>query len=199
MPKKFFFTLSNEQQSKYIRQGRAMHIMAALLLFCYVLSYAGQFQENWMIVLGVILPALTIFFVALFKADLLMDANNNRIFRILESGFLMMGCMHFLQLDQLLPALLFGLVSAIMLFLLWMESRILQTQHILFNESVIELELPLATKKYTWNELQAVMIKNDYLTLSFKDSTIRQLRIKDDYPPQVEGDFLFFCKDCIAR
>ncbi len=178
-------------------QSRAMHIMACILLIIYAFPYMADFSENWMMLLGVSLPAITILAVTLFKKSLVRDINNNRVFRILEGGFLMMGSMHYLQADKYLPAIVFGMSALFILFLLWMEGRILQDQYIVFDQSQIEVELPLATRKYAWSEIQAVMIRNEFLTLSYKDSTIQQLKIQPEFVENEEGDFLFFCQDRI--
>ncbi|HOZ52615.1 MAG TPA: hypothetical protein PLU17_12200 [Chitinophagaceae bacterium] len=199
MHNQFHFKLSNDRLSKYTLQSRSMHIMASILLIIYALPYTLKISEDWMMVIGILLPAITILIISLFKKTLLADVNNNRVFRILEIGFLIMGSMHYLQINQNLPALLFGAVSIFMGFLLWMESRILHDQYILFDRSKIEIELPLSTKKYQWQELQAVMIKNEFITLSFKDNKIHQVKIKPNFVENEEGDFLFFCQDCIRN
>jgi len=173
--------------------------MASILLIIYALPYTLKISEDWMMVIGILLPAITILIISLFKKTLLADVNNNRVFRILEIGFLIMGSMHYLQINHNLPALLFGAVAMFMGFLLWMESRILHDQYILFDRSKIEIELPLSTKKYQWQELQAVMIKNEFITLSFKDNKIHQVKIKPNFVENEEGDFLFFCQDCIRN
>jgi hypothetical protein len=108
-----------------------------------------------------------------------------------------MGSMHYLQADKVLPAIVFGMAALFILFLLWMEGRILQDQYIVFEDSHIEVELPLATRTYAWNELQAVMIRDEFLTLSYKDTTIQQLKIQPEFIENEEGDFLFFCQDRI--
>ncbi len=173
--------------------------MACILLIIYALPYAGDIAENWMLLFGIMSPAVTILILTLFKRKLVNDSNNNRIFRILEGGFLMMGCMHYLQINMNLPAILYGMSALFILFLLWMESRILQDQYILFTTSQIEVEWPLKTTRFSWKDLQAVMIKNEFLTLSYKDSTIQQLKIQPDFNENEEGDFLFFCQDCIRK
>ena len=197
MHKQFHIKLQHDTLPRYLTQSRAMHIMACILLIIYALPYLADFSDNWMMLLGVSLPAITILAVTLFKKSLVRDINNNRVFRILEGGFLMMGSMHYLQADKYLPAIVFGMSALFILFLLWMEGRILQDQYIVFDQSQIEVELPLATRKYAWSEIQAVMIRNEFLTLSYKDSTIQQLKIQPEFVENEEGDFLFFCQDRI--
>ncbi|MCF8292607.1 MAG: hypothetical protein K9I70_02245 [Chitinophagaceae bacterium] len=197
MHKQFHIKLQHDTLPRYLTQSRAMHIMACILLIIYALPYLADFSDNWMMLLGISLPAITILAVTLFKSKLVRDINNNRVFRILEGGFLLMGSMHYLQADKVLPAIVFGMAALFILFLLWMEGRILQDQYIVFEDSHIEVELPLATRTYAWNELQAVMIRDEFLTLSYKDATIQQLKIQPEFIENEEGDFLFFCQDRI--
>ncbi len=173
--------------------------MAALLLIVYGLPFAINFSENWIMLLGVLLPSITILIVSIFKKGLIQDVNNNRVFRILEAGFLMMGCMHYLQINKNLPAILFGIVSLFILFLVWMESRILQDQYAVFEVSHIEIERPLSTKKFYWNQLNDVVLKNNLITLHVNDDTFEQIRIQENLSETEAGDFLFFCKDTIGR
>jgi hypothetical protein len=197
MHKQFHIKLQHDKLPRYLKQSRAMHIMACILLIIYALPYLADFSDNWMMLLGISLPAITILAVTLFRNKLVRDINNNRVFRILEGGFLLMGSMHYLQADKVLPAIVFGMAALFILFLLWMEGRILQDQYIVFEDSHIEVELPLATRTYAWNELQAVMIRDEFLTLSYKDTTIQQLKIQPEFIENEEGDFLFFCQDRI--
>jgi hypothetical protein len=197
MHKQFHIKLQHDKLPRYLKQSRAMHIMACILLIIYALPYLADFSDNWMMLLGISLPAITILAVTLFRNKLVRDINNNRVFRILEGGFLLMGSMHYLQADKVLPAIVFGMAALFILFLLWMEGRILQDQYIVFEDSHIEVELPLATRTYAWSELQAVMIRDEFLTLSYKDTTIQQLKIQPEFIENEEGDFLFFCQDRI--
>ena len=200
MRKEFQFLVQDENRKRrYFTQCRAMHIMAALLLIVYTLPYIIDFKENWVYILAILIPSLLILFLSLFKKELITEVNNNRVFRVIEAGFLMMGCMHYLQTGQNIPALLFGLASLFMLFLLWMESRIFRDQYIIFNEDKVEVDLPIGRKRYDWGQLHAVMLQQDFITLSFKDNTIQQLNVRQWYSELEAGDFLFFCKDCIRK
>lgn len=194
MQNEFHFKLRNDQLSKYLMQSRAMHIMAAILLIVYGLPFLRNFSDEWIMVLGVFLPSITVLLVSIFKSSLLRDANNNRVFRILEAGFLLMGSMHYLQTSNNMAALFFAFVACVMLVLLWMESRILHDQFAVFTPAVIELELPFTTKKYRWNEVQQVVLKNEYLTLTFKENRYTQVGIYPNFTEEEKIDFEFFCQ-----
>lgn len=200
MGKQFTFTLQpDDRYRRSLNQCRAMHIMAAIMLVLYAFPYAFTYETDWVYLLGILVPALVILWIAIARRSLIEDANTNRIFRILEAGFLMMGSMHYLQVDQTMPAILYGLVSLVMLFLLWMESRLFVEKHIYVNDEKVEVEFPLGTRSYPWQQLHAVMLQDAIITLSFKDNTIHQLAIKPDYTELEAGDFLFFCQDCIRK
>jgi low affinity Fe/Cu permease len=82
MHKQFHIKLQHDKLPRYLKQSRAMHIMACILLIIYALPYLADFSDNWMMLLGISLPAITILAVTLFRNKLVRDINNNRVFRI---------------------------------------------------------------------------------------------------------------------
>jgi hypothetical protein len=177
----FFYLLINENVRKYASQRISMHIMAGLFLVFYGLQYLPTYNENWMYLVGILPVSILVILLSIFKKVLFLDINNNRIFRILETGFLMMACMHFLQTNQHIAAVLYGLVSLLILYLLSFESRMLQEQYIIFNKDKIQIELPIFTKNIKWSALKNVVQKNDFLTFEFKNDTFAQYKIKHGY------------------
>ena len=148
----FFYLLINEKARIYASQRIAMHIMAGLFLVFYALQYLPTYNENWMYLVGILPVSILVILLAIFKKALFLDINNNRIFRILETGFLMMACMHFVQTNQYISAILYGFVSLLILYLFSIESRMLQEQYVIFNKEKIQVELPIFTKKIKWSE-----------------------------------------------
>jgi hypothetical protein len=177
----FFYLLINENVRKYASQRISMHIMAGLFLVFYGLQYLPTYSVNWMYLVGILPVSILVILLSIFKKVLFLDINNNRIFRILETGFLMMACMHFLQTNQHIAAVLYGLVSLLILYLLSFESRMLQEQYIIFNKDKIQIELPIFTKNIKWSALKNVVQKNDFLTFEFKNDTFAQYKIKHGY------------------
>jgi hypothetical protein len=179
MHNRYAFRLIHEKQGLYYAQGRAMHIMAGILLFLYAFPYFLSFSDQWIMGLGVGLPSLMILAVALFKRPLLQLPDNNRMFRILEAGFLIMGSMHFLQKNQILPCLFFAFVASVMMFLLYLESRIFQPQGLYLGDEGVIVELPLATKSFSWTTIQDLQYRNHYITITMKDGRQLQFRVAE--------------------
>jgi hypothetical protein len=194
MHKHFYFKLHKEDNPRRYLQSRAMHVMAALFLLFYGMQYIIAVETNWIQLLAILPPSILIIVLVIFKRSLFTDPNNNRIFRILEIGFLMMGCMHFLQKDHNLAALLYGFVASFILLIMWMENRIFHDQYIDFKEEKITIELPLYTKSISWDAVKQVMIKNHYLSVEYKDLSMSQYNIIDSLTVEEKEAFFEFCK-----
>ncbi|MBL7766525.1 MAG: hypothetical protein JNJ58_10550 [Chitinophagaceae bacterium] len=197
MPRQFYFLRIIEDLPKRIRQCKAMHLMASLLLLIYGLQYLLLEELSWIYVLALIPPPLLIIFMTIFKKNFVADPANNRIFRILEAGFLLMGSMHFLQNNQVVPALLFGFASLLTAGLLWMESRIFGEQFIDFSEEGVSIQLALQDKKIPWSQIHNILIRNHYLSIVFSDGQAQQYLIRNHYNDDELILFFSFCREKI--
>lgn len=193
----FHILRSQENLPKRYRQARAMHIIAGLMLLPYALEYALKSPPQWMELIGILIPALCVVFVPLFRPRLLQTNEANRIFRILEAGFLIMGGMHFLQNKLPLIALLFIFLSGVMLLLLWMESRIFQEQYIRIDAAGILIEWPLRNQKIPFTQIKKLVFNQQYLTLIFRNEEIRQFAIEQTYHPEEIQELQSFLKQQI--
>ena len=198
MSRRFYFQLRREDKAKKQLQSRSIHVMAAILMLVYGLQYLLMPEISWLQILAVVPPSFLLILLVLFKRSIFSDINNNRIFRILEMGFLLMGSMHFLQKDQLAAALIYFFVCAFLFVVMWMENRIFQPQYIDFEEDQIRIELPLTTKRLSWREVQKVTMKNHYLTLHADENHYRQYKVIDALTPQEWEEFQLFCQEKIT-
>lgn len=199
MLKHFYFKIIKEDIAKRYMQSRAMHVMAAIFLFFYGMYYLLQGDESWMMILAIVPPSLLIIILVIFKRRLFEDANNNKVFRILECGFLVMATLFYWDEHKIIISIIYGLVSAVTLILFWMENRLFHDQYIGILDNMIEVELPFFTKKYTWKEVEQVTIKNHYLSLQLKGNKFLQLRIEDDLDEEQRTHFFEYCQQRIAK
>ncbi len=198
-PRLFSLRLLPEDVSRRRMQARAMHVMVSLFMLFYGLQYLLEPEINWLQLIALLPPSLLIVILVLFKRSLFDDPGNNRIFRILEMGFLLMGSMHFLQRGNDWTALLYFALCLMVFFLLRMESRFFQPLYVDFYEDFIVLELPLRDKRIAWKELQAVTLKNHFLTLHTHQNSFRQYRVDDRSVHFSASDLLSFCDRKIAE
>lgn len=192
--KLYSFRIVHEDMPRRRLQARSLHVMVSFFMLFYGLQYLMEPDINWLQLIALVPPSLLIMVLVMFKRRLFDDPGNNRIFRILEMGFLLMGSMHFLQRGADWTALLYVVLCAMVFLLLRMETRIFQHQYIDFFESGALLELPLRDRKLTWHEVSSVTLKNHYLTFHRKEKGNVQFRVHDQDLPFSIADFMAFCE-----
>jgi hypothetical protein len=198
MSRHFYVEIEKEDIAKRYMQSRAMHAMAAIFMFVYGLQYLLQPEVDWWQLVAIVPPSLLLIALILFKRRLFDDANNNRIFRILEMGFLLMGSMHFLQKNQLLASVVYLLVCAFLGLVFWMESRLFQAQYIDMKEDNLVIELPLRNLQLSWTEVQKVTLKNHYLTFHLRNGKYREFRVKDHFTEEERIGFESLCREKVV-
>jgi hypothetical protein len=199
MLRHFYFRLVPPQLGKRYAQCRSIHIMAGILMFVYTLFFIEKFSQNWMQLLAMAPPALVIIALAIFKKEIIVDAQNNRIFRILEAGILLMGAIGFLQKDHIGPTILFGLFAVFLLIILYIENRLFTSQYIDVTENGISIALPTHDKKMEWALLKNIIVKGDYFTVEDADGAIRQYPIVNSLNEEEFIQFNYFCAKYLSR
>lgn len=185
----FYFRLQKDNLEKRYKQCTAMHIMSALVLIFYGLHYLSSDNGEWMYVFAIVPASIMIIFLALFRKNMFHDANTNRTFRILEIGLLMLGAMHFFQLQSWWAAILFSIVCAVVMLLAWMENRIFQAQFIDITDQNISVATSLYDKHFNWKDIQNIILKHDFITFHFNDDRFQQYRIFEEYSLQDQAEF----------
>lgn len=198
MPSHFYFQIVHEDLPKRRMQSRALHAMAALLILVYGIQYLLKPQVDWWQLLAIIPPAFLLLWLIVFKRKMFDEPATNRIFRILEMGFLAMGSMHFMQKNVWIPAIFYLFFCVILILILKLESRIFSPQYLDFEDKRIVIDFPLKTSCITWDKLERITLKNHYLTFHLKNGKYREFRIKDQFLPEERSTFDHMCKHRIG-
>jgi hypothetical protein len=110
-----------------------------------------------------------------------------------------MGCLHFLQHDNIISTVLYVVVTLFIGLILWMENRIFHDQFIDFVEKEVMVELPLCNKKIAWKNITQVTLKNHYLSLELPNNKLLQYRVKDTMTAEERIEFTRFCEERCGR
>lgn len=188
----FYFRLVYEDLEKKYIQCRSIHIMAAILMLIYALLFIENYEENWMQIVMLSPPALVIMFLAIFKKRLITDSQNNRIFRILESGILIMASLRYLQSNQYPPAIFFGLFALFLLYILFMEHRLFSPQFIDVTAFGVSIALPTHNKKIEWFDIKNIVVKGQYFTLETTTKKVWQYKIANSLTADEFSQFLTY-------
>lgn len=199
MLRHFYFRLLPPQLGKRYAQCRSIHIMAGILMFIYALFFVENFSQNWMQFLAMAPPAIVIIVLAIFKKNLIVDSQNNRVFRILEAGILLMAAIGFLQKNQMAPSILYGLFAVFLLLILYIENRMFSSQYIDVTESGVSVALPTHDKKMEWDRIRNIVVKGNYFTLEEKEGVIRQYPIVNSLTEDEFVQFNYFCDNYLRR
>lgn len=196
MPEAYHFRILLEDLPKHRLQGRAMHVMLALFMLFYGLQFVMKGDIAWWQLLAVLPPAILIPALVIFRRRLFDEPENNRLFRILEAGFLLMGSMHFLQRNLLGVSVLYFFVCVFAVLLLWLESRLFRRQLVRVSKEGIQADAPLRAVNISWADTERVTLKNHYLTLHLKNNHTMQWCVDDRFLVGNEETFLQFCERC---
>ena len=87
------------------------------------------------------------------------------------------------------------LIIALSLFLFGMLSSYFNLSHrIHINEQLIVLQNGIFGKSYNWSEFSNVILKDELLTLDFKNNRLIQLVVDVNFTPVNEIEFNEFCR-----
>jgi hypothetical protein len=191
----WFRIVRNDLRLRHM-QSRALHVMAALFMLLYALQYFNE-EASWLYLMMLFPPPITIIALVIFKRRIFEELANLRMFRILEIGFLIMGCMHFLQKNNDVLALLFLLVASFIGLIFYMETRLFSAQYIVFYKSHIEVPTLWRTKHIAWHTINKVVLRRPYLTILFPKERYMQWPIADaNNEASFDNQFASFCEEC---
>lgn len=191
MHNQFSFRILRDDIEKRCKQSRAMHIMASMLIIFFGLRFI--FQSDWTMLLGFTLPAFMVLLVSLFKAKQLRIVEYNRVFRILEIGFLAVAAERYFHEPNLWMGLFFTCVAFIIALIFWLEARIFTAQFIDFHEVNIFIPGALSDKKYGYATIENIIYRAPYLTIQFKNQDFRQIKVEPEFSHFDEDEFRQFC------
>lgn len=191
MHNQFSFRILRDDIDKRFKQSRAMHIMASILIIFFGLRFI--FQLDWTMLLGFTLPSTMVLLVSLFKAKQLRIIEYNRVFRILEIGFLAVAAERYFHEPNLWMGLFFSCCAFIIALIFWMEARLFSGQFIDFHEVNILIPGSLSDKKFEYSTIENIIYRAPYLTIQFKNQDFRQIKVEPEFSPFDEDEFRQFC------
>ena len=157
-----------------------MHGLAGILFMLNGIGVYNSPHPNW---------AMAIFFIVLGFGSLLFPflmrrLNNiqsaNSLARLVQAFVSFTGCLYFLShLQPLIGVLLFltGIASA---YIGWAEYKIFQPCFVKIDMMGVILPTTFSERLIGWNQLNNVILRNDLLTIDFKNNKVLQLEVLDE-------------------
>jgi hypothetical protein len=168
-------------------QSMAMHALIAFALMgfgtisyvFYAYSYVSTQSHQplaqfklWALIMLVF--GLLLFMVIFFRKNWLIYPKNNRLFRIFE----LVLCITFVALSYMhnekMPAAIFGILSAGILFALIKEGDAPKEIAVIINDAGIQLPPMARNRQLKWTETDSVMLKHGTITIECADNHFYQ-------------------------
>src|SRR3954464_12181519 len=157
-----------------------MHMLIGLL---FLLNGIGIYKS------AVPNPGMTIFFFILGVASIgfpfiMKRFSNiqaaNSITRMVQSFTCFTGCLYFLSHLEPMIGLLLLLTGIAAAYIGWAEYKIFQPAFARIDITGITLPTTFSERLIGWNQLNNVILRDDLLTLDFKNNKILQLEVLDE-------------------
>lgn len=166
-----------------IRLLPVMHGLTGILfLFNTVSVYQGE-QPNWLLAIFFLAMGLGCIAFPFIMKRFKKFSEANSIARLVEAFICLTSCLYFLSHKNPLTGLFLLLVGICLAYVGWMEYKIFQPSFIRFDTTGITLPTTFSTKLVGWNELNNVILRNDLLTIDYKNNKILQLEVLDEPTP----------------
>lgn len=166
-----------------LRLQPVMHGMIGILFLFNVIGVYKMANPNWvMAALFIVMGSASLLFPFMLRRVRKITETNS-VLRMLQAFTLLSGCLFFLSHMQPLIGLTLLLAGLGVAYIGYAEYRILQPAYVSTDTSGISLPTVFGQRRHGWNEMKNVILRNDLLTLDFKNNKILQLEVLDEFGP----------------
>jgi len=163
-----------------LRLQPAMHMLIGIL---FLLNGIGIYKSpipNWsMAVFFLILGFASIAFPFFMKRFSNIQAANS-LTRMIQAFTCFTGCLYFLENKEPLIGLLLLLTGVASAYIGYAEYKIFQPAFARIDMMGITLPTTFSERLIGWNQLNNVILRDDLLTLDFKNNKVMQLEVLDE-------------------
>ncbi len=187
------FVLPLEEEGRSQRHTTTLHVMLAFLLFGIGIAGIGMYLGftvmsknfitngiyNSFLFFGIacLLASVALLLLSIFQKTWLRQKQNNLLFRIIELVLLAGSAVLFFMNGWKMPAILFGIMSAVVVFAIIREKRTAQAGNILIDHSGITLHGDVRTRKLEWKEVESVLLRFGILSIECTENRLIQRNI----------------------
>jgi len=163
-----------------LRLQPVMHMLIGIL---FLLNGIGIYKTpvpNWsMAVFFLILGFASIAFPFFMKRFSNIQAANS-LTRMIQAFTCFTGCLYFLENKEPLIGLLLLLTGVASAYIGYAEYKIFQPAFARIDTMGITLPTTFSERLIGWNQLNNVVLRDDLLTLDFKNNKVMQLEVLDE-------------------
>lgn len=181
-----------------LRLQPVMHGMIGILFLFNVIGVYKLPDPNWFIAaLFVVMGFASMLFPFMLRR-VRKIAETNTVLRMLQAFTMLSGCLFFLSHMQPVIGFTLFLAGLGVAYIGYAEYRILQPSYVTIDNTAITLPTVFGTRRYGWSEMKNVILRNDLLTLDFKNNKLLQLEVLDEFGPVEAAEMNAFFQSRIS-
>jgi len=181
-----------------LRLQPVMHGMAGLLFLFNAIGIYNSRQPSWGMALYFLLVGLVSLQFPFMMRRFRNFSGANSLLRIVQVFVCCSARLYFLAHMKPLIWILQLLVGLGLAYIAWVEHNILKPVYVLMDITGIMLPSTFSARTVAWSQLNNVVLRNDLLTIDFKNNKILQLEVLDDIPGIKEDEINGFCRSRLA-
>ncbi|GAA3913257.1 hypothetical protein GO495_24695 [Chitinophaga oryziterrae] len=178
--KKYKLRILHPNTLTRLRLQPVMHMLIGIL---FLLNGIGIYKTpvpNWgMAVFFLVLGFASIAFPFFMKKFSNIQAANS-LTRMIQAFTCFTGCLYFLENKEPLIGLLLLLTGVASAYIGYAEYKIFQPAFARIDTMGITLPTTFSERLIGWNQLNNVVLRDDLLTLDFKNNKVMQLEVLDE-------------------
>ncbi len=181
-----------------LRLQPVMHGMVGILFLFNVIGVYKMATPNWFIAALFIVMGIASLLFPFMLRRVRKIAETNSVLRMLQAFTMLSGCLFFLSHMQPLIGFTLFLAGLGVGYIGYAEYRILQPSYVTVSESNIILPTLFGSRSHEWTEMKNVILRNDLLTLDFKNNKLLQLEVLDEFGPVEAAELNAFFQSRIS-
>ncbi|NLR58484.1 hypothetical protein HGH93_10260 [Chitinophaga polysaccharea] len=166
--------------SSRIRLLPIMHGLTGILFLFNAIGVYRSPQPNWFLVFFFLVVGIACIGFPFMMKKFKKFTEANTVARMIEAFICFTGSLYFLSHLYPVTALLLFAVGSCMAYVGWMEYKIFQPSYVTMDNTGITLPTLFSKRLVGWNELNNVILRNDLLTIDYKNNRILQLEVLDE-------------------
>jgi protein-S-isoprenylcysteine O-methyltransferase Ste14 len=176
----FSLRILHPNTSTRLRLQPAMHGLIGVLFLFNAIGIYRSAEPNWFMVGYFLLLGLASIAFPFFIRRIKQFTAANTIARLIQAFVCLTGCLYFLS--HMMPGIgmLLFLVGLGLGYIGWSEVKIFQPVLITLDNTGITVPATFGKRLIGWNQLNNVILRDDLLTIDFKNNKIMHLEILDD-------------------
>jgi hypothetical protein len=190
----YSFDIAIENIERRIKQGKALHFMAACMLLAVAAVGFTKLPQSAIYIYAGLPVGLLVMLLMIFKQAWLVQIKHIKWLRVLEATSIGACAALLFTNKQYVPAVLFIITSVLLLFTLAIETQLHLGVRVMVDEKGVTRIIGNRTRIITWEDISNVIVNANILTVDMKNNYIMQSKFTNPFDKGDEQKFNDYCQ-----